>query len=142
MLMDSWLFEAKFSMTLPLRAEFRKMSPIIDELATTSSSLLQATEVTEPKCERNTVGTSLLLLRMSQIFTRLSVPPAAIYLEFEENAQLLTDTGFCWSKDTSNTAWSGFSGDTSTILPSMLQLASALSSYSITVYLCGSRPRS
>lgn len=78
MLIDYCPFEAKFSITLLLRAELRKMSPMMEELAMMSSCLLQATDVTAPKWDRSTFGTSFVVLFMSQILTRLSAPPPAI----------------------------------------------------------------
>jgi hypothetical protein len=91
-------------MTLPFLAEFKKMSPIIDDDATISSSLLHATDVTDPKCDRSVIGTYLVLLFISQILTTLSAPPAAIYLEFDEKAHEFTDTTLLGSNDTSKAA--------------------------------------
>jgi hypothetical protein len=91
-------------MTLPFFAEFRKMSPIIDEDATISSNLLQATDVTDPKCDRRVIGTSFVALFISQILTTLSAPPAAMYLEFDEKAHEFTDTTLLGSNDNSKAA--------------------------------------
>lgn len=140
--MCSWPFDAKFSTTLLFFTEFRKTSPMEDEEAIMSSYRLHATLVTEPKWDRRIMGNYLFCPFMSQYLTKLSAPPAAIYFEFDEKAQLLTEIVLVGSNGTSKATWSGFSVDTMTIRPSLLQLAKALSVLTYVDYSYGSRRHS
>lgn len=113
-----------------------------DDDAIMSSYRLHATLVTEPKWDRKIIGSYLFWPFISQYLTRLSAPPAAIYFEFDEKAQLLTDIVLVRSNGTSKATWSGFSVDTMTMRPSLLQLAKALSILTDVNYSYGSRRHS